>query len=316
MDKSKESKLFEYVYGHCKDWNVKTHESPDFVCFRNNAPILGVEITELYHNETDARLKNLDDYGLRLLGGGDFRHKQDKKNIKVDFIEYRKKGEVKGRKIKAIIHEPTSFAESISTLSNTIKMKESKIATYLQMCPKVDLVIDDASHLFRFDKYEDLFRPLSKLINRPMIVNSHFREIFLIIKNKQNVLVRIPLKLNLFIEDVRIFEHLVHTLKESPSTKNPFLILLCCLCQSGYKDIRIENVDGGIGLVVGNYLYLYSKTGRIIRDYTTIPEQMPKGELISETIRSAGETQRQVTNALVKERSRFKCCAPLFFEVK
>jgi hypothetical protein len=267
----------------------------------------------LYHNETDARIENLDGYGLSLLGGGDFRHKQDKKNIKVEFIEYRKKGETKGRKIKAIIHEPTSFAESISILSNTIKMKESKIATYLQACPEVDLVIDDASHLFRFDKYEDLFRPLSRLMNRPMVVNSRFREIFLIIKNKQNVLVRIPLKLNLFIEDVRIFEHLVHTLKESPGTKNPFLILLCCLCQSGYKDIRIENVDGGIGLVAGNYLYLYSKAGRIIRDYTTIPEQTPKGELISETIRSAGGNTKTSHKRTCKRKVTFQMlCAFIF----
>lgn len=316
MDKLRESKLFEYVYGHCKDWSVKTHEAPDFVCFRNNTPILGVEVTELYHNETDARLENLDGYVLSLLDGGDFRHKQDKKNIKVEFIEYRKKEETKGRKIKAIVHEPISLAKSISILGNTIKMKESKIVTYLQACPEVDLVIDDASHLFHFDKYEDLFRPLSKLMNRPTIVNSSFREIFLIIKNNQNMIVRIPLKLNLFVEDIMIFERLIRTLKESRSTKDSFLILLCCLCQSGYKDIRIKSIDGGIGLVAGNYLYLYSKAGRVIHDYTTIPEQAPKGELISETIRSADEIQRQVTNTLVKERSGFKCCAPLFFEVK
>jgi hypothetical protein len=316
MDKLRESKLFEYVYGHCKDWSVKTHESPDFVCSRNNTPILGVEVTELYHNETDARLKNLDGYGLSLLGDGDFRHKQDKKNIRVELIKYFKKGDTKGREIKAIIQEPPSLAQSISILGNTIKTKESKIVTYLQVCPEVDLVIDDASYLLRFDKYEDLFRPLSKLMNRLTIVNSRFREIFLIIKNNQNMIVRIPLKLNLFVEDVMIFEHLIRALKESRSTKDSFLILLCCLCQSGYKDIRIKSIDGGIGLVVGNYLYLYSKTGKVIRDYTTIPEQAPKGELISETIRNAGEIQRQVTNTLVKERSDFKCCAPLFFEVK
>lgn len=318
MDKLRELKLFEYVYGHCKDWSVKTHEAPDFVCFRNNTPILGVEVTELYHNETDARLKNLDGYGLSLLDGDDFRHKQDKKNIRVETVEYFKKGETKGRKIKAIIHERHSLAQSVPMLDNTIKTKGRKIVTYLKKCPEVDLVIDDASHLFCFDKDEEFFCPLSRLVNRPTVVNSRFREIFLITKNKQNAIVRIPLKLNLFFEDITIFENLIKSSvsKEPLNAKGSLLTLLCCFLQSGYKNICIKTIDRCIGLVLGSHLYLYSKDGKVIRDYSTIPEQAPKGELISDIVNNANESQRQIANAILKERSHFKCCTNLFFEVQ
>lgn len=76
MDKEAEYKLFKYVYGAIDDWHIKPSESPDFICFKNSSPVLGAEVTELYHSESDARLKKIKNYTLELLNGGDYRHRE------------------------------------------------------------------------------------------------------------------------------------------------------------------------------------------------------------------------------------------------
>ena len=319
MDKSRESELFGYVYGKCKDWDVISSESPDFVCIRNKVPVLGAEITDLYHTESDARLRKIDGYGLALLSGGDFRHKDDKRRIRVERVKYLKGGKGPGREITAIIQERPSFAEAVSRLINTIEQKEQRVEAYLRACPVVDLIVDDPSRMFWFEKYEDFFLPFSQLSNRIAIINSRFREVFLVTSNQQNIIVRIPLKLSLFAEDVTIYEELILNTSKSKKRGDPtkwLSILLCCLFQSGYENIGVENIDGCIGLVVGSHLYLYSREGKVIRDYITMPEGLPKAELISETFHKAGESERQIAGRLIRERSGYKCCMALYSEVK
>lgn len=55
--------------------------------------MLDAEVTELYHSESDARLKKIKNYTLELLNGGDYRHKEDKENIKVEGIKQKIEGQ-------------------------------------------------------------------------------------------------------------------------------------------------------------------------------------------------------------------------------
>ena len=73
---------------------------------------------------------------------------EDKKNIKVDRLQYIKKGGCKGREINAIIQELPINEERFSNLVKTIKEKEDKVSTYLEACPEVDLIIE----IERWDK--------------------------------------------------------------------------------------------------------------------------------------------------------------------
>ena len=106
MDKQAELKLFHHIYGYAKDWDVIPFEAPDFLCYRDGSTVLGVEVAELWHNESAPRLKNIKGYALDLLGGGSYRHKDDKNNVKVEVVKYTPKGEEnKAKEINAIIHE-------------------------------------------------------------------------------------------------------------------------------------------------------------------------------------------------------------------
>ena len=213
MDKQLEQKIFKYVYGRYDGWHVSHSESPDFICIKNNIPVLGSEVTELYLSECDARLKNIKNYTLDLLNGGKFRHKDDKKLIRIEKVKYIRRGEDDGPFINAIINEIPKIDKRVELLTKAIRIKESKVKTYLKSCPRVDLLVHDSSGLFHFERYQDLFFSLSHFINRNEIISSKFREIYLITSKyegfSKHSIVIVPLKLNLFAEDITLLEELL-----------------------------------------------------------------------------------------------------------
>ncbi len=319
MDKLRESKLFEYIYGYPHNWVVTPLEAPDFICFRNNIPVLGVEVTELYQNQSDARLKNIDGYALNLLDGGNYRHKKDKKQLPVNEVDIIDKADnkVTDRKIKAIIQELPSLPKRIIALEKTIEIKEKKLPIYEKTCREIDLIIDDVSNIFFFNTYEILFSFLSLSSNKHKIISSHFREIFLVTINKQQKIIRIPLKSSLFLEDAMIFEEFIF---KGPITRKYdksklFSMLLYCLSQLGYDKIRTKTIDGDIGLAVGSYLYLYSQKGKRILDHRLFPEQLSNINLILTLIGNLTEAEKKDAETVIKKRLGFKCCIPLLAEV-
>lgn len=146
MDKLLELKLFKYVYGEPNWWQVIASEAPDFLCVKDGKNVVGAEVTELFTDQSDARLNKIDGYSLHLLNGGDFLHKDDKENIKVDRIKYIKKGDTDGPEVDAIIKEMPNCMTKASLLRATIENKEVRVEKYLESCSVVDLIINDASN--------------------------------------------------------------------------------------------------------------------------------------------------------------------------
>lgn len=317
MDKTQELELFKYIYGNHTEWDVINSESPDFQCARNENLELGAEITDLYSTESDARLKKINGYALHLLSGGEFLHRDDKKNIKVDRVKYLKRGKGPGREINAIMQEVPGVDGRVSLLMKAIELKVQKVDTYLKTCRQVDLIINDASSMFWFDKYEEFYFPFSRLVNRHLIIKSGFREIFLVTTTKEKSVVTIPLKLSLFAEDVNLFERLIKDSIEPKKfdSKKIFMILFCCLYKTGYESITITTNGECIGLVVAGCHYRYSKSGKVIQEYRTFPEDIPEGEDISKIVSKAGDSETQEAVRLVEERQNYECCMSLFSEV-
>ncbi|AUD03271.1 hypothetical protein CWM47_16375 [Spirosoma pollinicola] len=70
MNKDKEMAILKMVYDTAHFKSVSNQESPDFVLQHHNLDTgFGVEITELYHSESHARLKNVSWYTDHLLNG-------------------------------------------------------------------------------------------------------------------------------------------------------------------------------------------------------------------------------------------------------
>jgi hypothetical protein len=103
MNKVAEQHALTQVYGAPTDWTVEPRESPDFFCRRADGSQFSVEITAYYRSEMHARLHNISNYGLDILQSRAFRHKEDRKHLRVEKVVVMPNGATTGREIDAII---------------------------------------------------------------------------------------------------------------------------------------------------------------------------------------------------------------------
>jgi hypothetical protein len=315
MNKDQEKTLFDQVYPQTDDWVVTSSEAPDFLCYRNGEVYLGVEVTELFLHEGDARLKKVEGYALNLIDGGKVVHKYDRKNIKVEKIKIQNKDGTLFKEINGIFREGIPYKKAVTLLMGTILNKEEKLDQYLKACNNIDLIIKDGSLMFWFDDYKTIFRAISHYADKKAIINSGFREIFLVTKRKGNKLIKIPIKLNLFAEDAFIFEDLILTekgLKKKPNA-SLFPVLFYCLNKYGYKDLLVFHEKGNLSINIGAFVYIYTKTGKVIRDYSMIPFNFNNYQTIAEACDELEEEIINIGDNLLQKRKEKSCYIELFF---
>jgi hypothetical protein len=105
---------------------------------RNGKTILGIEVTDYFQSESDARLKNIPDYAGNLLAQRKYRHKDDKLRLPVKRVTYVPQGDKsRGREIDAIMIEHPSLAERIEKLVRIVNTKEARYPTYVGKAPVV-----------------------------------------------------------------------------------------------------------------------------------------------------------------------------------
>ncbi len=75
------------VYVETEFESVRLTDRPDFILqHRSPAPPFGVEVTDLYQSESEARLAEHPDYISELLAGGDHMHRDDQETLKVSTV--------------------------------------------------------------------------------------------------------------------------------------------------------------------------------------------------------------------------------------
>src|SRR4051812_49232933 len=83
-NKDRERKTLRMVYDEADFELIQEFEKPDFLLRRSSEePIFGVEVTDFYYSESEARLENIDKYFAELLAGRPHRHKDDIASLKV-----------------------------------------------------------------------------------------------------------------------------------------------------------------------------------------------------------------------------------------
>lgn len=73
-----EQRIFDTVYGNTNHLNTTHGDKPDFLVSLVDDLKFGVEITEFFQSESQARLNNIPSYISELLDGKSMRHKDDK----------------------------------------------------------------------------------------------------------------------------------------------------------------------------------------------------------------------------------------------
>jgi hypothetical protein len=312
MDKLLEKKLFDYVYEPHENWTVLPVESPDFLCKKEDNIVLGVEVTELYQSESDARLINKQGYLAELLDHKKYCHKDDIKMFDVGKIAIIDENDViVNDEVDAVVKKSPNMKDKVKLLSDCIEKKKQKINSYKNTCPTVDLIIHDASNLFQFEEFVDIYFPIYENA-KPQILFSGFREIFLVTKRNNGDRIYIPLKINIFASD---FINFVKQLEELEVTKDKnSYTLVYCFHLAGYHELELSSNNNYLEIGIGAWWVLYDN-GITIRNYQSIPELFPDGEAIKDIVDGISSSEKTLAQDVFDKIDNYNCC-DIFFDIK
>ena len=116
MDKTEELRHVQAVYGENRVFDPVSLEPPDFAYRRAGRVILGVEVSEIFSSESDARLQKVEGYALDLLDGGEFLHKDDSRTLNVARVTIMNKDGVAKAEVMAIMQEIPAFPRRVALL--------------------------------------------------------------------------------------------------------------------------------------------------------------------------------------------------------
>lgn len=184
-----------------KEFDIKETEEPDFILTNEKSKEkFGVEITELFINQSSARIKKIPNYISTILNGENERRYKAKEDIaNLPTVKIYVKDERNNKRnivLEKAVKIPTvSIEEYIEKVKQSIQTKNNK--NYKNRCENVELVINDAEEFF----YDKDILLLNKLLKNEellrLVKNSIFRVIYIITKyNKEDVIITIGEKKN------------------------------------------------------------------------------------------------------------------------
>lgn len=204
------------VYSEATVRSAVHHDRPDFLLTRQSPPLrFGVEITDIYPTESDARLQNRPGYIQQLFEGGPYIHRDDAKNIPVATVEVSAEdGNVKATGLPAIIQEVQDGPEHYEQIAEAIRIKSRKANAYTPWLNHLNLIIVD-----HFPNTEDRSEPYftGTLLGhgvRAALTASPFHEVFLVDRDKYGARAYRPLMLILLLEQFKLFVHALHSFPE------------------------------------------------------------------------------------------------------
>ena len=281
--KQQERRIFDLIYSDRSFDEVKESENPDFlVRYFPNTSYFGVEVTEYYLTETNARIDNIADYTGELLNGNDFKHKDDRKVLNVTEIDLiDEDGIVQAKNVSAISQEMPPPSKCAYDVAERIISKAELLKTSQHNLSHTNLIIKDRTGLLRlFNKknfYGIFFIP--ELIKA--ISTAPFREIFLV-TILQNEHVYIPLKMLYLLAEAYLFNGVI--IQNGYENKIPpdidYVELFAAYLNSNvkyrvliYRDANdTEVIFGDSGLLISPD---NSVTVRLHLDYAINPNAVP-----------------------------------------
>lgn len=261
--------IFNLIYGTRKDLIVNHRDKPDFWIENEIHQKFGVEITQLFINESDARLKNIPHYMGELLDLKKYRHKDDKINLRIDEIEIINPSGEK-TKTEAIIQRVPNRQKYLNKLASRLNEKNSLIVDYNKDLSYHNLIINDYSNCLALFKKVDFFNVLYSDNIIKLLLESDFHEIYLITTLSKNQYL-FPLKRILFLSRIFFFQEILrikYPLNQEIPDSQYFNWLGEFLLLQGFKKVKLRNTNNEFEL---NYLstgYMLKEGNKIIiRDY-------------------------------------------------
>jgi hypothetical protein len=172
----------EMIYNPTEYEAIIDQERPDFAIQRHKkSRPFGVEITNLFQDESAARLNMIHGYTQQLFDGGPFRGRQDARRLSVPEVTITDKdGNVKAQHLRVIMRESATPDQFRSRLAEVIREKTARgYAT--SALSHLNLIILDWFHL-RFNPRDYLSTDFLDDNVRHALRESPFRDVFLIVQ--------------------------------------------------------------------------------------------------------------------------------------
>lgn len=182
--KDREQEILSRVFEESKSLKISESERPDFILEYTGTihgdTKIGVEITELYVDETTARLMNMKNYAQRVMDG-EYVHKNDKeKLIPKDIIYFGKAYDFKPFNTKILPNPNYSIEDYRKSLIDTLKEKKARYKKYRTDLSQHCLVIYDSFGFMKKRKREQFTKDILSGEVLQELRNSPFSEIYFI----------------------------------------------------------------------------------------------------------------------------------------
>lgn len=189
--RDRERVLLDAVYAPDEFADVDHQDRPDFVIQRHHrsSESFGVEVTELFETESDARVRARPEYVSTLLEGGRPMHRDDEKILSVSRVRITSKdGELKAENVPAILRQLPPAEQHYDALAERILAKGQKFDGYRSDLTHVNLIVAD-----RFGPAPEVNDegdyPTGRVLTerlRDALVQTPFQEVFLVSTNGQH----------------------------------------------------------------------------------------------------------------------------------
>jgi len=273
--KKRERTILDLIYAARQVDDIAPSERPDFILRHRCGFHFGVEIAELYHSQTTARLERIPEYRGELLSGGRFRHKEDAGRIKVGKVDILSdRNEVVYSQIEAIIQDAPPLPECAHALACLINAKTQKLANPPATLAHVNLLIHDRTNVLSTLPRERFFQLYFLPELRAALTGAHFREVFFVTKMKDGTGF-VPLKMLLLMAEVYFF-NAIYTATESHERFDPpraELEVFGAYLASRVKGSVLFRVDAdGMEVIYGDAGFLVARDKSIfVRTYQDNP---------------------------------------------
>jgi len=209
--KERERAILDMVYGDGDFEEVIESESPDFrIKKKGQALAFGVEVTEFYCSESNARVRNIAEYVTQILTEERYRHKDDKTALPVCVATLVRDGEP-DQEIQGIFQEVPRVGEYARMVAEVIRGKNEKLKEYAAELIHVNLIVFDTESLLFQIAAKDFYRYFFTPDIIAALRQSGYREIHLITRLETDRWVYIPMKLVLFLSELYVFDHILVT---------------------------------------------------------------------------------------------------------
>jgi hypothetical protein len=172
-----EVEIFRKVYPELTSFEHT--DKPDFICSYNQIKF-GVEVTQLFINESDARLSFIPNYSHSLLEGPNYKHRKDKLHLKTGKVKIINEKGVELLFTNGIIQKLPNAVGFRKILYSCLSVKNKSTLDYTKSLFHYNLIINDNCHLFSRSAKTNLIELLFDESIILELAKSPFNEVFFV----------------------------------------------------------------------------------------------------------------------------------------